>query len=204
MPIRSIPTKYKGVIFRSRLEATWASYFDFIGAAWAYEPEAYTFGRSASYLPDFYLPETNTWFECKGPISPGLSKAALFCKLTQQTLVVGFLRGQFLVIGDAGIENGDLFGQSVLDAIFSNDKEHMTKCMKEFSIVSLCEYERYGRYSFSNLGMDSDYGDQESDSIGGWVGFRIDHDDDPNIVRRLYFTGYSTWHQRGFAPPHFR
>jgi hypothetical protein len=36
--IKAHPTNYHGVTFRSRLEARWAAFFDFIGWSWEYEP----------------------------------------------------------------------------------------------------------------------------------------------------------------------
>lgn len=36
--IKSHPTKYNGVLFRSRLEARWAAFFDIAGWSWQYEP----------------------------------------------------------------------------------------------------------------------------------------------------------------------
>jgi len=36
--IKSHPTLYKGVKFRSRLEARWAAFFDLAGWSWEYEP----------------------------------------------------------------------------------------------------------------------------------------------------------------------
>ena len=44
------PTIYKGITFRSRLEARWAAMFDILGWAWEYEPESDGF-----YIPDFLL-----------------------------------------------------------------------------------------------------------------------------------------------------
>lgn len=35
---KSIPTSYAGVLFRSRLEARWAAWFDLVGWQWDYEP----------------------------------------------------------------------------------------------------------------------------------------------------------------------
>jgi hypothetical protein len=48
--IRSIPTMYAGVRFRSRLEARWAAMFDQLGWGWTYEP----FDLDG-YIPDFQL-----------------------------------------------------------------------------------------------------------------------------------------------------
>jgi hypothetical protein len=64
--MRVIETKYAGVQFRSRLEARWAVVFDELGLAWEYEKEGYCFDDGTFYLPDFYLPDLNCWFEVKG------------------------------------------------------------------------------------------------------------------------------------------
>lgn len=65
--IKVIETKYKGYNFRSRLEARWAVFLDALGIKWEYEKEGYVVGNNdRPYLPDFYLPETQTWVEVKG------------------------------------------------------------------------------------------------------------------------------------------
>lgn len=46
--LAAIPTTYKGIRFRSRLEARWAAYFDLIGWHWDYEPIDLD-----GYIPDF-------------------------------------------------------------------------------------------------------------------------------------------------------
>lgn len=48
--IPAIPTRYQGTLFRSRLEARWAVFFDLVGWPWAYEPI-----DLAGYIPDFVL-----------------------------------------------------------------------------------------------------------------------------------------------------
>lgn len=57
--IKAIPTLYKGVYFRSRLEARWAIIFDRLGIDWYYETEGYDIqideGITIRYLPDFKL-----------------------------------------------------------------------------------------------------------------------------------------------------
>lgn len=53
--IRAIQTEYKGYLFRSRLEARWAVFFDACGVDWEYEPEGYDLGNGLYYLPDFLL-----------------------------------------------------------------------------------------------------------------------------------------------------
>ena len=53
--MRAIQTEYKGYLFRSRLEARWAVFFDRLGVKWEYEPEGYDLGDGLLYLPDFLL-----------------------------------------------------------------------------------------------------------------------------------------------------
>lgn len=64
MEIKAIETIYNGYKFRSRLEARWAVFFDAVGIKYEYEPEGFTDG-DLCYLPDFYLPEHDTYVEVK-------------------------------------------------------------------------------------------------------------------------------------------
>lgn len=67
MTIQSIDTYYAGHLFRSRLEARWASVFDDLGIRWEYEPQGYRIGEQRRpYLPDFYLTDLGWWIEVKG------------------------------------------------------------------------------------------------------------------------------------------
>lgn len=78
MTVISIETQYAGCRFRSRLEARWARFFDHMGIRWQYEPQGFiipdrlnlTAESSWSYLPDFYLPDSNVWVEVKGAWTP--------------------------------------------------------------------------------------------------------------------------------------
>ena len=53
--LKPIQTEYGGFLFRSRLEARWAVFFDACGVDWEYEPEGYDLGNGLMYLPDFLL-----------------------------------------------------------------------------------------------------------------------------------------------------
>lgn len=66
---RSIPTEYRGITFRSKLEADWARAFDTIGLEWQYEPVGKYFG-DVFYLVDFFLPKSRQWVEVKGVFEP--------------------------------------------------------------------------------------------------------------------------------------
>ena len=63
--IRSIQTEYRGFLFRSRLEARWAVFFDACGVDWEYEPEGIVLSDGKKYLPDFYLIDFHCYFEVK-------------------------------------------------------------------------------------------------------------------------------------------
>lgn len=74
--MKAIPTTYRGVQFRSRLEARWAQFMDRIGVVWEYEPEGVQLKDGTRYLPDFWLPLVHhrgrqgaIYFEIK-PTSP--------------------------------------------------------------------------------------------------------------------------------------
>lgn len=53
--IKAIQTEYKGYLFRSRLEARWAVFFDACNLKWEYEPEGFELPNGQLYLPDFLL-----------------------------------------------------------------------------------------------------------------------------------------------------
>lgn len=48
--IKAIETMYKNTLFRSRLEARWAAFFDLCGWEWSYEPADFN-----GWFPDFCL-----------------------------------------------------------------------------------------------------------------------------------------------------
>ncbi len=62
---KAIQTLYHGYRFRSRLEARWAVFFDALGIKWEYEPEGFNLHGNIYYLPDFYVPSLDMYFEVK-------------------------------------------------------------------------------------------------------------------------------------------
>jgi hypothetical protein len=48
--VKPIETSYKGVLFRSRLEAKWAAFFDLLEWSWKYEPV-----DLRGWSPDFFI-----------------------------------------------------------------------------------------------------------------------------------------------------
>lgn len=74
-------THYDGYRFRSRLEARWAVFFNNIGLEYEYEMEGFDM-EECSYLPDFYIPSIDRWFEIKGqPLTVSeVQKCEQFCR----------------------------------------------------------------------------------------------------------------------------
>ena len=77
--VKPIQTMYNGYLFRSRLEARWAVFFDAAGIKYKYENEGYELPDGSYYLPDFEVQgnDGSYWFvECKGQFDEeGLRKA---------------------------------------------------------------------------------------------------------------------------------
>lgn len=81
--IKAIETEYDGHLFRSRLEARWAVFFNALGVKYEYEPEGFELPSGKRYLPDFKVKCHGTrgdcsddltfdlWIEVKGDMSKG-------------------------------------------------------------------------------------------------------------------------------------
>lgn len=63
--MKPIETNWNGYRFRSRTEARWAVFFSLVGLRFEYEKEGYKL-PSGWYLPDFWLPKNEQFFEVKG------------------------------------------------------------------------------------------------------------------------------------------
>lgn len=100
--MNAIETEYKGYLFRSRLEARWAVFFDTAGIEWKYESEGYEVGEHR-YLPDFWLPGSQVWVEVKGDPDGLRKEHKRMCGvLGQRSPLPGFAEGKtsLLVLGD--------------------------------------------------------------------------------------------------------
>jgi hypothetical protein len=60
-----LETAWAGRLFRSRVEARWAVFFDALGLPYDYEKDAYAL-PSGNYWPDFFLPGIDSFIEIKG------------------------------------------------------------------------------------------------------------------------------------------
>jgi hypothetical protein len=59
-----IQTRYRGYLFRSRLEARWAVFMDAVGIPYEYEAQGFDL-NGIRYLPDFWLPMQRAFLEIK-------------------------------------------------------------------------------------------------------------------------------------------
>lgn len=129
--MQAIRTCYKGILFRSKLEAQWAKFFDCMRLPWMYEPEGYQFSDGTRYLPDFYLPDSNQWFEVKGVINPtDEHKIKMLCMESGKDVIVGLPDGEFYMY-DTQLDGGAL-------NVYSKTETYINQCLS-------C-----GKYSFMN------------------------------------------------------
>lgn len=64
--ICAIPTSYRGVEFKSHMEAQCAVLFDKLGWSWEYEKFSLMLPSGLSYIPDFWLNDACVLVECRG------------------------------------------------------------------------------------------------------------------------------------------
>lgn len=106
--IKAIETFYNGYRFRSRLEARWAVFFDTMGIEYLYEPEGFKMSDGTCYLPDFYLPKMDEFFEVKGKLKLiDKHKIDVFVKEYKRPVVIGYDDFSFSCCGsfdDDGLE----------------------------------------------------------------------------------------------------
>lgn len=84
-----IPTIYKGINMKSKLESKIAMFLDVLNIKWQYEPKKFLLSNGTPYIPDFYLTELKIWIEVKGLIlkhNKEISKR--FCKENKTELLI--------------------------------------------------------------------------------------------------------------------
>lgn len=93
--IAPIETIWDGNRFRSRTEAKWAVFFKYAGLSYEYEKQGYHLkwqDHEHFYLPDFWLPQLDTWIEIKGNLdlitNDDIDKAFLLSFLSKKDLLL--------------------------------------------------------------------------------------------------------------------
>ena len=72
----AIPCQYKGINFRSLLEARWAYFFDKLGWIWQYEPF-----EMDGYIPDFMITDRLSFFVDIKPYHDSNYKESVYNKV---------------------------------------------------------------------------------------------------------------------------
>lgn len=105
-PHEGIPTKYEGVLYRSRLEARWADMFVRLQIPVAYEPADLDF-----YIPDFlaYFEESTVLVEVKGEAT--YASLRPYC----QKVVESGWTEDFVILGERLFANGGVGLYAELD-----------------------------------------------------------------------------------------
>ena len=98
--IKAIETPYRGIKFRSRLEARWAVFFDELKILYLYEAEGFDID-GVWYLPDFYLPAFDTYVEIKPSHDISMNELNKINKLAQY-------KSLFVVYGNPAPYEGDI------------------------------------------------------------------------------------------------
>lgn len=197
--MQPIPTDYKGVLFRSRLEASWAEYFDFELICWSYEPEGFRLSNGANYLPDFYLPNIDMFVECRGTMQRSLRKSALFAKDSGRSMLLALPEGRFYVCTHAHTDEPGRTTEYV-EALFSGDPNRIQWFQANRSSLRRTDddavegrtatFSNWGEMCDVYVGRPPEYFETMKDTS------RADGGD----TRSYYWGGLSTWAQRGFRP----
>ena len=159
MDIKPIETFYNGYRFRSRLEARWAVFFDAIGIKYLYEPEGYRLSDGTCYLPDFYLPEMNSFFEVKGELKlTDERKIKQFISETKQPVTIGFDDFTFTACSDYRPDyyHMDFKNQSVLAKCNKCNKYFFTGISGSWECQCCGYYNGDGTADWLIDGADSD------------------------------------------------
>lgn len=183
--IKAIETVYNNFRFRSRLEARWAVFFDLMGIRYEYEKEGFDLGDDVLYLPDFWLPELDCWFEVKGTECNGNDQAKVDLLREQSGKPVIVAIGQ---IGDHVFEVGDwLYAESgvkieasaTLNDIFRLQQAYIGYGAQVMCPICHSEYAHIGEIT-----------QQDSDNYTAWEGRGF------AVRLRMYCQGGHEWDMR--------
>ncbi len=139
--IKPIETKYNGFRFRSRLEARWAIFFDMIGLKYEYEVEGFEM-NGIRYLPDFYIPSLDRWFEIKAkPLSEyEMKKCEEFC-FNKDNENIKFS----VLVGSPEAVKIDAFA-GIMEYVWEWPSEKYPENVRFLALEELSEKEYYSRF----------------------------------------------------------
>lgn len=189
--IKPIETVYNGYRFRSRLEARWAVFFDALGIKYEYEPEGFRFPDGSCYLPDFYLPELNTFFEVKGIMNDAdMHKINQLLKYSGKPVVIGY--------ADMSFQASDLWHDEhpQPDGTF-----YYTFASKEYSLLIYCyECKKYSFMGQSGCWICQSCGADDGDYFYSIEAYGDWHSRSSPDVRNAFLAARQARFEHGEAP----
>lgn len=90
-PFRALPSRHRGVSFRSLTEVRWAAWLDALGVPWIYEPQGFPVGDDKPYLTDFWLPTWDCYMETKSlgvPLDVAITKCRVLARETGKRVLL--------------------------------------------------------------------------------------------------------------------
>lgn len=131
--INAIETLYKGAIFRSRLEARWAAFFDLVRWNWQYEPLDLN-----GYIPDFIL---QFYKPLLVEVKPELCQSGLF-QHTHKIEASGW-NGRAMVLPAAPGFSGSDAGWDCCIGILSQEDPNGGMCWSDANFHKCCHCGNY-------------------------------------------------------------
>jgi len=107
--------EWNGTSFRSHWEVFIAIYLDCVGVEWQYETKKIALeidGESKTYIPDFWLPESDSYIEIKGRISYGVKRHRDAMRKPTEAISMGYnisIMHQTDIEDMTGCRLGDLY-----------------------------------------------------------------------------------------------
>lgn len=116
--IQARETEYRGQLFRSRLEATWAAFFDQCEWGWKYEPLDFN-GWTPDFLLDFKIP---TLVEVK----PTAEEARIVADQLEECFTDGGF--ELLVVSSGLVDSSGWYDQKSIGLLSEFDRVYGTGC----------------------------------------------------------------------------
>lgn len=173
---KAIQTEYKGYLFRSRLEARWAVFFDACGVDWEYEPEGYDLGDGVWYLPDFLLHGVkgrsagDLFVEVKGKMTDSDAEKIHRFTAPDETQKYGPPQNPLLIVGR--IPEGDT-GNEINEYVSDHAYENIGGDLYEFNFETVD-----GDHFAAHPGINKDGG---FELFGDDFSYLCDQDDEATV-----------------------
>lgn len=129
--MKALPSIFRGVTYRSRVEARWAIFLHELGVKAQWEPDGFDLG-GVPYMPDFYVIAWDIYIEVKGAVPTGAERHK--CQLLAEASGKPVL----LAIGDPATGLGEWFTPGFPHDEIPTGNARIAKCRKcERTVVAL-------------------------------------------------------------------